>query len=99
MGHGKDNIKSIFMQGNRGIGEAGIQTIYTLYKDTYPGTIDFTSQTFQDNLKVFILYFLNFLPVHHKAKHKPLLYLYLIYQLLPIYDYHPLILYIYHFYQ
>ena len=50
MGHGKDNIKSIFMQGNRGIGETGIQTIYTLYKDTYPGTIDFTSQTFQDNL-------------------------------------------------
>jgi len=50
MGHGKDNIKSIFMQGNRGIGDAGIQTIYTLYKDTYPGTIDFTSQSFQDNL-------------------------------------------------
>ena len=50
MGHGKDNIKSIFMQGNRGIGDAGISTIYTLYKDTYPGTIDFNSQIFKDNL-------------------------------------------------
>jgi 5'-3' exonuclease len=50
MGHGKDNIKSIFMQGNRGIGDAGIQTIYTLYKGTYPGTIDFNSQVFKDNL-------------------------------------------------
>lgn len=50
MGHGKDNIKSIFIQGNRGIGDAGILTIYTLYKDTYPGTIDFNSQIFKDNL-------------------------------------------------
>lgn len=50
MGHGKDNIKSIFMQGNRGIGEAGIVTTYNLYKETFPGTIDFNSQTFQNNL-------------------------------------------------
>lgn len=50
MGHGKDNIKSIFMQGNRGIGEAGIVTTYNLYKETFPGTIDFNSQSFQNNL-------------------------------------------------
>lgn len=50
MGHGKDNIKSVFMQGNRGIGDAGISTVYKLYKDTYPGTIDFNSQVFQNNL-------------------------------------------------
>lgn len=50
MGHGKDNIKSIYMNGNRGIGEVGIKTIYALYKETYPGTIDFDSQIFEDNL-------------------------------------------------
>jgi 5'-3' exonuclease len=50
MGHGKDNIKSIFIQGNRGIGEAGIKTVYDLYKSTYPNTIDFNSQVFQNNL-------------------------------------------------
>jgi len=50
MGHGKDNIKSIFIQGNRGIGEAGIKTVYGLYKSTYPSTIDFDSLTFENNL-------------------------------------------------
>ena len=50
MGHGKDNIKSIFIEGNRGIGDSGISTVYTLYKDTYPGTIVFNSQIFTDNL-------------------------------------------------
>lgn len=50
MGHGKDNIKSVFMQGNRGIGEVGIITVYNLYKSTYPGTIDFDSTIFEDNL-------------------------------------------------
>ena len=50
MGHGKDNIKSIFMQGNRGIGDTGIETVYKLYKSTYPNTIDFDSTEFETNL-------------------------------------------------
>jgi len=50
MGHGKDNIKSIFMQGNRGIGETGIETVYGLFKSTYPGTIDFDDPIFETNL-------------------------------------------------
>ena len=56
MGHGKDNIKSIYIQGNRGIGEAGITTIYGLYKSTYPGTIDFDSSIFESNLLSIIKY-------------------------------------------
>ena len=56
MGHGKDNIKSIYIQGNRGIGEAGISTIYGLYKSTYPGTIDFDSSIFESNLLGIIKY-------------------------------------------
>jgi len=56
MGHGKDNIKSIYIQGNRGIGEAGIGTIYGLYKSTYPGTIDFDSSIFESNLLGIIKY-------------------------------------------
>lgn len=50
MGHGKDDIKSIFIQNNRGIGETGIKTVYTLYKETFPQTIDFNSEQFQTNL-------------------------------------------------
>jgi hypothetical protein len=56
MGHGKDNIKSIFMQGDRGIGEVGISTIYKLYKETFPGTIDFDSSVFEQNLIDIIKY-------------------------------------------
>jgi 5'-3' exonuclease len=56
MGHGKDNIKSIFIQGNRGIGEVGIKAVYSLYKATYPKPIDFDSQEFQNNLINIILY-------------------------------------------
>ena len=38
------------MQGNRGIGDTGIETVYKLYKSTYPNTIDFDSTEFETNL-------------------------------------------------
>jgi 5'-3' exonuclease len=51
MGHNKDNIKSIYMKGDRGIGKSGILKIYNTYKETYPEPIDFNS----DNFKIRIL--------------------------------------------
>lgn len=50
MGHNKDNIKSIYLKGERGIGKIGILKIYELYKQTYPMPIDFNSDIFKDRL-------------------------------------------------
>jgi len=50
IGHNKDNIKSIYMKGNRGIGKTGAEKIYDFYKDTYPDNIDFNSNEFKDRL-------------------------------------------------
>lgn len=50
MGHNKDNIKSIYMKGDRGIGKNGILKIYETYKQTYPGPIDFNSNNFRRRL-------------------------------------------------
>jgi len=47
MGHNKDNIKSIYMKGDRGIGKNGIIKVYTLYKETYPEPINFNSDEFK----------------------------------------------------
>jgi hypothetical protein len=50
MGHGKDNIKSIYMKGDRGIGKNGILKVYEIYKQTYPEPIDFNSEEFKKRL-------------------------------------------------
>lgn len=50
IGHNKDNIKSIYMKGNRGIGRVGGEKIYDFYKETYPGLIDFNSDIFKIRL-------------------------------------------------
>jgi hypothetical protein len=50
MGHNKDNIKSVYMKGNRGIGKVGAEKIYELYKETYSDTIDFNSYIFKNRL-------------------------------------------------
>lgn len=50
MGHNKDNIKSIYMKGNRGIGKNGILKIYETYKETYPEPINFNSIDFKNRL-------------------------------------------------
>lgn len=50
MGHNKDNIKSVFMKGDRGIGKNGILKVYTTYKETYPQPIDFNSEEFKTRL-------------------------------------------------
>jgi len=50
MGHNKDNIKSIYMRGDRGIGRNGIEKVYSLYKETYPEIIDFNSDNFKKRL-------------------------------------------------
>lgn len=50
MGHNKDNIKSVYMKGDRGIGKNGILKIYDTYKETYPEPIDFNSILFRDRL-------------------------------------------------
>jgi hypothetical protein len=50
MGHNKDNIKSIYLKGDRGIGKSGISKIYNTYKETYPEPINFNSQEFKDRL-------------------------------------------------
>lgn len=57
MGHNKDNIKSIYMKNERGIGKSGIDRIYNLYKETNPEPIDFNSPDFKikllDHIKLF----------------------------------------------
>jgi hypothetical protein len=50
MGHNKDNIKSIYVKGNRGIGKNGIIKVYTMYKETYPDPIDFNSESFKERV-------------------------------------------------
>jgi 5'-3' exonuclease len=50
MGHNKDNIKSIYMKGNRGIGKNGIIKVYTMYKETYSEPIDFNSELFKERI-------------------------------------------------
>jgi hypothetical protein len=50
MGHNKDNIKSIYQKGDRGIGKNGILKIYEIYKGTYPEPIDFNSIEFKERL-------------------------------------------------
>jgi len=50
MGHNKDNIKSVFMKGDRGIGKIGILKLYDLYKQTFPKPIDFNSPDFKERL-------------------------------------------------
>lgn len=50
MGHNKDNIKSVFMKGDRGIGKNGILKIYNTYKETYPEPINFNSEEFKTRL-------------------------------------------------
>lgn len=50
MGHNKDNIKSIYMRGDRGIGKMGIEKIYQTYKETHPEPIDFNSINFKERI-------------------------------------------------
>jgi hypothetical protein len=50
VGHNKDNIKSIYMKGTRGIGKVGAENLYNLYKETYPDNIDFNSSIFKERL-------------------------------------------------
>jgi len=50
MGHNKDNIKSILLKGNRGVGKTGIIKVYMMYKETYPEPIDFNSAEFRKRL-------------------------------------------------
>lgn len=50
MGHNKDNIKSVFIKGDRGIGKNGILKVYEAYKQTYPEPIDFNSVDFRERL-------------------------------------------------
>jgi len=57
IGHNKDNIKSIYMKGNRGIGKSGGEKIYDFYKETYPGVIDFDSSIFKDRLIESVKYY------------------------------------------
>lgn len=54
MGHNKDNIKSVYMKGDRGIGKNGIIKVYTTYKETYPEPIDFNSVEFKNRVIEFI---------------------------------------------
>lgn len=63
MGHNKDNIKSVYMKGDRGIGKSGILKIYNTYKETYPEPIDFNSIEFRDRL-------LNHIKLYKKLKDK-----------------------------
>lgn len=57
IGHNKDNIKSIYMKGNRGIGKVGAERIYNFYKDTYPEIIDFNSDVFKDRVIESVKYY------------------------------------------
>jgi len=57
IGHNKDNIKSIYMKGNRGIGKAGGEKIYNFYKETYPDSIDFNSDVFKERLIESVKYY------------------------------------------
>lgn len=50
VGHNKDNIKSIYMKGDRGIGKVGGEKLYNFYKETYPDVIDFNSDEFKERL-------------------------------------------------
>lgn len=50
MGHNKDNIKSVYMKGDRGIGKNGILKIYDIYKETYKEPINFNSEEFKERL-------------------------------------------------
>lgn len=65
MGHNKDNIKSIYMKGDRGIGKSGIDKIYKNYKITHPEPIDFNSEIFIDRL-------LNHIKLYKRIKDKNL---------------------------
>lgn len=56
IGHNKDNIKSIYMKGTRGIGKAGSEKIYNFYKETYPDVIDFNSDDFKERLIEIVKY-------------------------------------------
>jgi len=57
MGHNKDNIKSVYMRGDKGIGKIGILKLYDIYKQTYPEPINFSSDEFKtrliDHIKMF----------------------------------------------
>jgi hypothetical protein len=57
IGHNKDNIKSIYMKGNRGIGKKGAEKIYDFYKETYPDSINFNSSDFKNRLIEVIKFF------------------------------------------
>jgi len=57
IGHNKDNIKSIYLKGNRGIGKIGGEKIYNFYKETYPDIIDFNSIDFKKRLIESIKYY------------------------------------------
>lgn len=55
-GDRKDNVPSVYIKNNRGIGEAGGKSIYKLYKETYNEIIDFDSNDFIDKLTQIVLY-------------------------------------------
>ena len=57
LGHNKDNIKSIYMKGNRGIGKAGGVKVYDFYKETYPEIIDFNSNLFKERIIETVKYY------------------------------------------
>lgn len=61
VGHNKDNIKSIYLKGDRGIGKIGAEKIYDFYKETYPENIDFNSKQFKERL-------LNIIKLYKKIK-------------------------------
>lgn len=62
-GDSGDNILSVvrFKRENRGIGEKGAETVYSMYKQNYPEEIDFDSDTFVYRLT-------NILSVYKKNK-------------------------------
>ena len=55
-GDKKDNVPSVYIKNNRGIGLAGGKTIYRLYKETNQETIDFDSDNFINRLTELISY-------------------------------------------
>jgi 5'-3' exonuclease len=55
-GDKKDNVPSVYIKNDRGIGLAGGKTIYRLYKETNQETIDFDSDNFINRLTELISY-------------------------------------------
>jgi 5'-3' exonuclease len=55
-GDRKDNVPSVYIKNKRGIGKAGGETIYRLYKELDNNNIDFDSDEFIDKLTEVVCY-------------------------------------------